>query len=115
MPSEITPKFNGKASCFAQFLVEFVGYALLHVKGVDGLHALDDEDSTTWYPHHVHQGEGAAYHFVSGDNMDVDPTYQEQVLAAGVPAYPASSTQAEKATARAATCLAGQGWGGPRG
>ena len=48
MPSEITPKFNGKASCFAQFLVEFVGYALLHVKGVDGLHALDDEDSKFW-------------------------------------------------------------------
>ena len=36
------PKFNGKVNTFAVFLLWFIDYALFDVKGVDGLHALDN-------------------------------------------------------------------------
>ena len=36
------PKFNGKVNTFAVFLLWFIDYALCDVKGVDGLHALDN-------------------------------------------------------------------------
>eukprot|EP00937_MAST-01D_sp_MAST-1D-sp2_P003163 g3163.t1 len=98
------PRFDGKVSAFAVFLAQFIDYALLNVKGVDTLHALEDvQDHTTWYPVQEHTGTGATYHVIPPDGdgaQEHDPTYEEQVAAAGLPAYPDEATAAQKTLAR---------------
>ena len=42
-----TPIFSGEPAPWATPPTRFVGYALLSIKGVDGLHALEDDDKTT--------------------------------------------------------------------
>ena len=44
------PTFSGEPAMWATFLTRFVGYCLLTVKGVDTLHALEDNDHDMWYP-----------------------------------------------------------------
>ena len=76
---DLIPKFDGKVNTFAVFLLRFIDYALLNVKGVDGLHALDNvQDHTTWYPILKHEGTGAAYHVLPPEEEQLDPTYEAQ-------------------------------------
>ena len=46
---------------WAAFLTRFVGCCLLHVEGVDSLHALEEDDHSLWYPRLRHTGEGSKY------------------------------------------------------
>ena len=100
MPSEPIPKFDGKASTFATFIMEFVGYAILHIDGVKYLHALEqNHDPDSWYTMKTHVGTGTNYHYEDTDELST--IYEEQVGAATCPAYPLASTAQDKKEARA--------------
>ena len=72
MPSEPIPKFDGKASTFATFIMEFVGYAILHIDGVKYLHALEqNHDPDSWYTMKTHVGTGTNYHYEDTDESNV--------------------------------------------
>ena len=105
MPSEPIPKFDGKASTFATFIMEFVGYAILQIDGVKYLHALEqNHDPNSWYTMKAHVGTGTNYHYE--DTEELSAIYEEQVDAATCPAYPLATTQAERKEARAKDKLA---------
>ena len=100
MPSEPIPKFDGKASTFATFIMEFVGYAILQIDGVKYLHALEqNHEPNSWYTMKTHVGTGTNYHYEETDEFST--TYEEQVGDATCPAYPLATTQAERKEARA--------------
>ena len=91
MPSEPIPKFDGKASTFATFIMEFVGYAILHIDGVKYLHALEqNHEPNSWYTMKTHVGTGTNYHYEDTDELST--IYEEQVGAATCPAYPLATT-----------------------
>ena len=73
------PKFSGEPALWATFLTRFVGYALLCIKGVDTLHALEDDDKTTWYPVHEHTGTGKAYRYEPDDEEAFDDVYNGHI------------------------------------
>ena len=77
------PKFGGEPALWATFLTRFVGYCLLNVKGVDSLHALEDDNHHEWYPRYRHTGEGNAYKF-DADDGELDDTYAQQVDASRI-------------------------------
>ena len=76
--SKSLPRFGGEPALWAAFLTRFVGYCLLHVKGVDGLHALEEDDHSQWYPRLRHTGEGSSYRFDPDSDTEFDETYTQQ-------------------------------------
>ena len=94
------PKFSGEPALWATFLTRFVGYALLCIKGVDTLHALEDDDKATWYPVHAHTGTGKAYRYEPDDEEAFDDVYNATVAAAACPAYPDATDAAARRKAR---------------
>ena len=86
---------------WATFLTRFVGYCLLTVKGVDTLHALEDNDHDMWYPVHRHTGSGASYRYDPGEDEELfDEEYNEKVASDACPAYPEATTATTKKAAR---------------
>ena len=77
MPSEPIPKFDGEASTFATFIMEFVGCAILQIDGVKYLHALEqNHEPNSWYTMKTHVGTGTNYHYEETDEFST--TYEEQ-------------------------------------
>ena len=103
-PPDVTaakrPKFSGEPALWATFLTRFVGYALLYIKGVDSLHALEDDDKATWYPVHEHTGTGKAYRYEPDEEKAFDDVYNAQVAVASCPAYPDATGAAARRKAR---------------
>ena len=96
--SRSLPRFGGEPALWATFLTRFIGYCLLHVKGVDALHALEENDHSQWYPRLRHTGEGNTYKFDPDSDDQYDEMYAQQVNADACPAY----SEATNATGRKA-------------